>query len=157
MQSLKGLVPNLFSLAVLALALVVAPLSARAADGPGTKVVRAANDTIAALLKHLFPSPDGVQFTAQANQGDPAFDMVSHPAIFREVFHLLDGDKNTTEESLIAAFLPRAFTAFLNLVVLLNRLTFLLTTRWRAFLLAPFGAFRSFGILPPRLGNGLAR
>src|SRR5262245_538789 len=30
---------------------------------------------IGALLKHLFPSPDGVLFTAQANQNDPAVDM----------------------------------------------------------------------------------
>lgn len=34
-----------------AAALVVAPRAARAADGPGTKAVRAANDTIGALLK----------------------------------------------------------------------------------------------------------
>jgi len=45
------MIRKLFSLAVLALTLCVVPLSARAADGPGTKVVRAANDTIAALLK----------------------------------------------------------------------------------------------------------
>ncbi len=45
------MIRNLFSLAVLMLALCLAPLSAQAGDGPGTKVVRAANDTIASLLK----------------------------------------------------------------------------------------------------------
>lgn len=45
------MIRKLVSLAVLTLALCVVPLSARAADGPGTKVVRSANDTIAALLK----------------------------------------------------------------------------------------------------------
>lgn len=50
------MIRKLFSLAVLALALCVVPLSARAADGPGTKVVRSANDTIAALLKQK-PAP----------------------------------------------------------------------------------------------------
>lgn len=45
------MIRRLFSLAVLAITLCVAPFAARAADGPGTKVVRQANDTIAALLK----------------------------------------------------------------------------------------------------------
>ena len=45
------MIRNLCSLAVLALTLCLAPRSARAADGPGTEVVRGANDTIAALLK----------------------------------------------------------------------------------------------------------
>lgn len=45
------MIRHLLSLAVLAVALCVAPFTARAADGPGTKVVRQANDTIAALLK----------------------------------------------------------------------------------------------------------
>jgi phospholipid transport system substrate-binding protein len=45
------MIRHIFSLAIVALALMVAPLSARAADGPGTKVVRQANDTIGALLK----------------------------------------------------------------------------------------------------------
>lgn len=45
------MIRRLLSLAVLAITLCVAPFAARAADGPGTKVVRQANDTIAALLK----------------------------------------------------------------------------------------------------------
>ena len=45
------MIRHVFSLVVLALALCVAPLAARAADGPGTKAVRQANDTIATLLK----------------------------------------------------------------------------------------------------------
>ena len=45
------MIRSLFTFAVLVVALCLAPLSARAADGPGTKVVRAANDTIAAQLK----------------------------------------------------------------------------------------------------------
>lgn len=45
------MIRRLFSLAVLAITLCVAPFAARAADGPGTKVVRQANDTIAALLE----------------------------------------------------------------------------------------------------------
>lgn len=45
------MIRHLLSLAVLAITLCVAPFAARAADGPGTKVVRQANDTIAALLK----------------------------------------------------------------------------------------------------------
>jgi phospholipid transport system substrate-binding protein len=49
------MIRHLCTLAVLALALVLAPLSARAADGPGTKVVRQANDAIAALLKQKAP------------------------------------------------------------------------------------------------------
>ncbi|MCL4225805.1 MAG: ABC transporter substrate-binding protein [Myxococcales bacterium] len=39
------------ALFLLALALVAAPAAAQAADGPGTRVVRSANDTIAKLLK----------------------------------------------------------------------------------------------------------
>ncbi len=42
---------SLFALLVLIITLVAAPVAARAADGPGTKAVRGANDTIARLLK----------------------------------------------------------------------------------------------------------
>lgn len=50
------MIRQLFSLVVLAVALVLAPLSAVAADGPGTKAVRSANDTIAGLLKQKAPA-----------------------------------------------------------------------------------------------------
>jgi phospholipid transport system substrate-binding protein len=42
---------TLIALFALMFALVAGPTAARAADGPGTKVVRGANDTIAKLLK----------------------------------------------------------------------------------------------------------
>lgn len=42
---------SVLALGVVAAALVLAPRLAHAGDGPGTKVVRAANDTIASLLK----------------------------------------------------------------------------------------------------------
>ncbi len=42
---------TLIALFALTLALVAGPVSAHAADGPGTKAVRGANDTIAKLLK----------------------------------------------------------------------------------------------------------
>jgi phospholipid transport system substrate-binding protein len=45
------MIRKLVSLVVLTVALLIVPRGARAGDGPGTKVVRAANDTIAALLK----------------------------------------------------------------------------------------------------------
>ena len=45
------MIRSICTFAVLVVALCLAPLSARAADGAGTKVVRAANDTIAAQLK----------------------------------------------------------------------------------------------------------
>ncbi|HVV84856.1 MAG TPA: ABC transporter substrate-binding protein [Kofleriaceae bacterium] len=60
------MIRRIFTLAVLALTLVVAPLAARAADGPGTKVVRQANDTIAALLKQKAPPGSDAEKQAAA-------------------------------------------------------------------------------------------
>ncbi len=55
------------SLVVLALALVAVPRTALAADGRGTKVVRAANDTIAALLKQKAAPGSEAEKKAAAN------------------------------------------------------------------------------------------
>ena len=101
------MIRHVFSLAVLALALVVAPLSARAADGPGTKVVRQANDTIAALLKQKAPPGSDAEKKAAAQvttsvRGFLDIDLLAQRALVDHWAKLTDAQKKDFLDTLRA-------------------------------------------------------